>query len=63
MFKLFDRDLFILSNFITYFTYYPIPDSWVPFNTYLDICLGVGLLDHMVPLFVDFKEPLYHSPL
>ena len=24
------------------------------FSSFLDICLGVGLLDHMVTLFLDF---------
>ena len=27
-----------------------------------DICLGVGLLGHMVVLFLVFKEPPYCSP-
>ena len=28
----------------------------------LDICAGVGLLDHMLGLFLDFKEPSQISP-
>ena len=27
-----------------------------------DICPGVGFLDHMIALFLVFKEPLYCSP-
>ena len=32
------------------------------FLYFLDICPGVGLLDHMVVLFWFFKDPPYCSP-
>ena len=33
------------------------------FSSFLDICPGVGLLDHMVTLFLVFKEPPYCCPI
>ena len=32
------------------------------FSSFLDICPGVGLLDHMVTLFLVFWEPPYCFP-
>ena len=32
------------------------------FLSFPDICPGVGLMDHVVTLFLVFKEPPYCSP-